>query len=799
MQDILWVLSVFILLWLVAYVWIKKRGETEVVESFVGVPTRKCTVWFTDNTSACNEGWFYKDNRTITYLRNNLLGDMEKQLTDSKNKLASNTVIVNTYKGMSQRAIRDKINAESTAIVTSESAKLTNRNQGLIDVHRGYLNSLDWYASYYFRIVPQMERENTRLRNSITSLKSRIRNVKNSSAFKNIDATLQVKQKNPNFRCKNEYDGWDEFNSTNDPAENDPVKKTSSSTRGDPYTWASCFKLHPNATEKANQKRYIESKRYPDIEYEDRPDPSLTEEQNKRSSQIRFNRFNQDDRTVCDDGIVAPNMPGIPNGLFEVKVNDQDIIQSIRVVKYSNDSRYIDPNQTKNIGQFDGQKLHELFFDSIYEAWPTQQLYIYPKKGADLVYRVHYVYYDNKCQRFFPNTTIPLGVSRGGDMLPKEPGVVVYRNDSLRYLFERSIPNKSVPTRYYINHRNPSGLPIFTSIRNGINAEISNMERIVSQTRDSLNRNINLRNIYFGLYYRTPATILRCRRGGWNWRRARWNTYCWNETNWVKNFYLNIARYYERVVNDLANYINNNLVPILNSLYGRRHAFNMYVNELDATARAFSTNTIQTILQGYVGKPATELIASYNPSYISNNNTLFLNITSFSKATYQVMSLDDAARRISTPEKPLTVYDILDEDTTYENVFTAEEIDPNNFLYVPEESYKMSEELKALLRESYAVFYNNANNPINEFKDLGTFALKESNYPEDPAVHIQIAPGTKVVVRNGSGATQTFENSPEATGSKRVTLNSSMTGGSCSAEEEDIYKCLMTSITISNY
>ena len=791
-EEFIILLSIFIVVWLSVY--LRTREE---VEEFSALPSRKCTVWFTDDMEACNEGLFHKDTRIIQYMRDNMVGDMERQVAADKQKRNENMVIVNMYKGLPERGVRDKIFNTSSAIVAAEQAKLTNRNQGLIDYHQRFLNNLDWYARYYFRLVPQLEQENARLTNSINALESRIRNVKASTSYKNIDATLKIKASNPNFRCKNELHGWNEFNSSSDPADNDPTKKTSSTIRGNPYTWATCSKVLGSAGAKSEEQSYIENKKFPDIEVDNRPIAGLSDTQNAVTAQIRFHRFNQGDMFECDDRVTTPVMPGIPNGLFEVKVNNQDIVQSIRLIKYASDSRYIDANQTKNIGEVDGNRLQELFFDSIYEAWPTQQLYIYPKKGRDIAYRVHYVYYDNKCQRFFPNTTKPLGVSVAGDIMPNEPPLVVYHNDSLRYLFARSIQNKSVPTRYYINHRNPSGLPIFGVIRDGINREIIDMESLVNRTRGSLNYNAQLRNVYTGLYVRAPTQLQRCRswRGGWNWRRARWNyhTHCWMEINWVHYYYKGRAEYYGRVVRDLENYINNNLIPQLNNLYNRRTTFNNYMTELDAAARAFSTNTLQAKLQSYVGKPANQLLGKYTPTYLSNNNTLFLQITSFSKATNTIITMDDTGRRVPTPQDPLTSYDILDEDTTYENVFTAEEIDPNNFLYIPESNYEMSEELKRLMQVSHVTFYNAAKDPINDFTEFGTFDLKESNIAENPAQYIEMVPGVRVVIRNGAGVTNTFDNSPQATANKQVELNSSMTGGSC----EDTNSCLMNSITIT--
>ena len=791
MEQLILLLSVFVVVWIAVYL----RAQNEIQEDFLSLPTRKCTVWFTDDMDACNEGMLHKDTRSIQYLRDNLVGDMEKQIAANNKKIADNLVIINDYRGMQVRAIRDKIRSVSSQIVAREKANLTNRNQTLIDIHQRYLDNLDWYANYYFRTVPQLEAENIRLQNNNTSLSSRINSEKASSNYKNIDASLQVKLKNPNFRCKNEYHGWDEPNSSIKEADNDPVKRTSSTTRGDPYTWASCTKTFPSESDKTNQQNYIENKKFPDIEVDFRDVPGLSEAQNKVTAQIRFQRFSQDERFECDDTVVAPVMPSIPNGLFEVKVDNKDMVQSIRVVRYSNDSRYIDASLTRNIGEVNADRLQELFFDTIYEAWPTQQLYIYPKKGNDIVYRVHYVYYDNKCQRFFPNTTKPLGVSRGGDLMPKEPPLVVYRNDSLNYLFARSIPNKSIPTRYYINHRNPSGLPIFGTIRAGINSEVSNMERLIANTRNSLNYYIWLRNAYWGTYWREPQYHRHCWRWWFWWK-------CVNVWNWRKGYFLSLAQAYSNTVRDLERYINNNLNPQLNMLYGRRHAFNVYVNELDSAARAFSTNTLQAKLQAYVGRPASELIGGYNPGYLSNNNTLFLQITSYSKATQQIHSMDDAARRISTPEKPLTVYDILDEDTTYEKTFTAEEVDPNNFLYIPEE-FVLSDEIKALLRGSYIILYNKENEPIGDYRDLGTFDLSKTNIPEDPVTSIDIAPGIRIEISNGSGVKNTFENSKEATANKRVTLNSTMTKGFCNEQVVDDTQnersCLLTKMVISKY
>lgn len=808
-------LIIVIVVWILVYIQSRKA-----IEPFTALPTRECKVWFTDDLKSCNDGLYHKDLRSLQYLRDNLVGNMEKQLASEKQKMAANTAIISQYKGMSERAIRDKIFATSSAIVANEQAKLSNRNQGLIDEHQNYLNRIDYYARYYYTIITTLEAENARFANSITVLENKIKMAKNTNQYSLIVKALEAKKSNPNFICKNEYSGWVEPNSGSDTINNDPAKKVSSTTadrRGDPYTWATCYKLHESTNEKSNMHSYIENNKtkYNDIEYDNRKVDSLTEEQNNRTSQIRFNRFNQGDLTVCDDRVVNPQMPSIPNGLLEIKVNSDDIIQSIKQIKYTDDSRFI--SQSTNIGAIDGNKLNSIFYDVIYEAWPTQQLYLYAKRGADIVYRVHYVYYDNKCQRFYKSSDIPLGVSKGGDLLVNDPPLIINNNTSFQDIFSRSIKNKSIPTRFYINTQNVSGLALFSNIQKGFEKDIDNMNKLITKTRNELNWYVRLRDWWATLYHRTPATYTRCR-----WRIVRvgrslqWRRVCVTYTNWKKNYYLVLLQRYQKPVTRLENLLNKDYIPKLNGLISRSNSFNSYLKELDTILNTFNKNIIQSRLQSYVGKPAAEFMKSYNPSYISNNNTLYLQVSSYSKATKSINYLDDTAARISTPSQPVTVFDILDEDTTYESVFTAEEVDPDNFLYIPEVDYTaMLSELEKELLTNYVMFYNKNNEEIYTVSDYGTFTLYDEtsdtsddiNSPEDPVYYIDMAPNTRVQIVNGAGVTTTYDNSSDATSRKKVELNSSMTGANnCSGvtdeANEKYRKCidnLMVKITVSKY
>ena len=381
-------------------------------EDFVTTQSRQCTVWRHPDKVSCDAGLFYRDLRALDYMSNLQFNTLNTEIRNLEEQIRNNDVIINSYQNMSEGAIADKINREGEVYISSEVRKGTNRDQlGIEQAQQRIANRFN-LAKTYFNSIPKMRQDNNRFRSDIINKRNQLNTLTQNPEFKRRKSIYDAKRRDPNFRCKSEYTGWEELNSINDEYNDNPEKQAVDSIRGDPYNWAFCHNKNPNAQEKATREAHIKNKQYNNVYI----DNSLSSD--PLTTSIRFmtlaNRAG--DMMECDDRLVTPVKPTVPNGLLEISVNNEDIISSIRLVKYRpGDSRYIDEATSKSILDVDTNVLMNMLYDFIVSVESDRiRYYVYPKKS--ITYRVHYYYYDNKCQRFFGTTTMPLGPIKTGDM-----------------------------------------------------------------------------------------------------------------------------------------------------------------------------------------------------------------------------------------------------------------------------------------------------------------------------------------------------------------------------------------------
>lgn len=506
-----YILITFILILILIYIYYYVSTN---IENFETISTRPCTVWFTDYKKECDEGLFHKDLKSIEYLRNNTLSSVDKQIESIRKTMDSNNKILQAYDGMTLLAIERKILEDSTKYINEEKQKLSNRNQLQIDLEQQKLDNRQQLARQYFYNMPVMKNENIRLQNTLNTLLTQQKNIQRSEIYTKMSNVYTLKKDNPDFRCKNEYIGWDEFNSAGNPNFNDFEKKTSSvPQRGAPYTWAFCHKTNSTAASKRNIDTMIENKKYPAI-------VSYNADVSPVTSSIRFNTFDQKDMMECDETLVTPQNPSIPNGLLQIKLSAQELITDMKVIKYKdNQTRFIDTASTKSLSDIDPGLLMTLFYDFILNIEKGKyQVYIYPK--TSLVYRVYNLYYDNKCKRFFGDTKLPVGVSKAGDLFAKAYPMYltdkIYTRDAIS---KQKIP---FPTREYINPSSITSKTLDTILQNmrksyDINYKIYqdnlNKQRIAMYTRDIRQNNYNksLTEIVCESYlYTLPKKVYTC-------------------------------------------------------------------------------------------------------------------------------------------------------------------------------------------------------------------------------------------------------------------------------------------------
>lgn len=495
------IILIFILLGTYRYI-------SRSIEPFESTSTRACTVWFTDYKKECDEGLFHKDLRSIEFLRNETLSSLDKEIASVRRKLESNNNIITNYKGMTILAIERKIEADSTNYINVEKQKGLERNQLQIEIEENKLKNKQRLARQYYYSIPTLEREVIRLNNTLTTLTARLVNVKRGEDFKKLNNVFSVKQKDPNFRCKNEYLGWDELNSAGNANLNDYVKSTTAESqfRGHPYTWAFCHKTNATAAAKTKIDSHLENMKYQSVTQYDAGISPLT-------SSIRFNKFDPQDKMECDDLLVTPYRPSIPNGLLEIKIAPNNIVTSMKVIRYKErETRFIDTNTTKNLSDINLDRLMLLFYDFIINLErDTYQFYIYPK--TSLTYRVYNLYYDNKCQRFFGDTKKPLGVSKAGDLFGKTyPFILidkVYERDAIK---KQRIP---FPSREYINPNTMNSKLLNTIITN-IQTSLKTNQNILAEDRRLLADATRLKQFYEFAWRNAPTCA-----GYWQHRDVR--------------------------------------------------------------------------------------------------------------------------------------------------------------------------------------------------------------------------------------------------------------------------------------
>ena len=221
--------------------------------------------------------------------------------------------------------------------------------------------------------------------------------------------------------------------------------------------------------------------------------------------------------------------------------------------------------------------------------------------------------------------------------------------------------------------------------------------------------------------------------------------------------------------------------------------------DMKTAIRNFSRTDLKENIQRYLNHPINDFIKSFDPSYISNNNTIYLKITSLDRATNTTSTLDD--QNVSYTKPTQSIYDIMDEDTTYEDIAYIDEFDPNDYFYEPEGGNLVrSEDADDY---SKVILFNKNNIIIRTLKSFSTFDMKKdfSFSFEELIESMEIAPGVKVTVANGRGITASYTNSADATDYKKIILDSSMRANTTCIEtaknEADFFNCVVTTITVS--
>lgn len=821
--------------------------KTSQLEHFESVTTRPCNIYFTKFQKACDDGTFYKDTKYLEIERDTKLRSIENSLQQKQSQLneiddslsIANAAILNVTDPTLRiwrdpnRSILVYLTKRLDLLILQEQAKGSEQDMALIaslttqkkDIAKRvsriaaltytstikYVDQRTWKIDVSARDKKIQEARALILRD-INILQTQINKLKASQDYKDQNAIIN-EIKSGVTRCKNTYNGWVEPSSTGNMDLYDPIKNTTSEDtkiRGDPYTWAHCYQQNNSMDEWSKKQAYFETKKstYRDISYATKPIPIGSGNgvgSNQFTGRISFNKLSPSDMAECDDNMIIPNYPVIPNGLLEIKIDESDIIQSMRRIMYKDkDTRFIDPVLTKNIGDVDNKLLRDIFYmdgiDIILQkpinapiGWtPSIQFFLMPNKN--IRYDVYYLYVDKKCgDRFYGNTTKDgivhpkyRGPSKVGDLLGYNSSVTTAPVPSKISFPDASITDPEI-VNYIITY-----VGGFNSGRRNVSLLTSTNINYISILQDR--RNYLMNTTVTNLNARIPGIEANIKVYQDAYERLKTAGLCSRPyiSNWC-NWYNYVANIYVGQLNSVKKEIDR-ITRISNGIQSFINVVNARTNDVSAGA----------VLQSYIGKPVTQFVKGYNPSYLSNKRTMYLKITALSSRLQPVVFLHDKDSDVVSKQLSqipnITFNDIFDDNTTYETATTFDESEFENLGITAAETEKeftittptlpappaAVDVINPIVTERFEVedpytvkVYDIERKLLKSYTSYNIIDTITQQPIYKKVYYITINKGITIRIYNSDNIVNTYTNSNKATTPLEITLNSTMTGVTC--------------------
>jgi hypothetical protein len=635
---------------------------TKQIESFENnVTTKPCVVWFTQQKQECDQGFFYKDPKTLDYISKvNILGDLDKEIQDHETKLTDIKKQVSNYDGLSLSEIQEQLVIDLNKKIREEQSK-QYPDVKVIEQYKKDIDNYQSIAEKHFKDAAGIKNEVVELENKIKTLKHQREANKFKPTFNMLENIKNIKEKNPNFKCKLEYTGWDEIASENDPTKNDIEKNVTGLAKdlGHPSQWAYCHKEHKTEAEKLETDRYIQQNKFAYIKpYDSKIGPMI--------SSIAFQEFNEMDEFICDDRLVAPKYPTIPNGLLQIKLDNKEHITEMNVVKYANDSRYIVEGLTRRLVDLDPTILMNIFYDLIIEIDKSRvQVYVYPNDS--ITYKVHFLYFDNTCKRFYGDTSIPYGPTKKGDLFAKSHPMILFEKEMSSSLTE-------TPIREYLNPKVISVQVLQTKLTEWI-SEVQKESDRLSELDKNIEKNMYLQHIYKALASDQPDQV-KSLKIDTTTDKPVYGVQI--EQNLTKEVYLQKANEYQSSVEKdklekeaVSSKIAENRKKI--------EEVNLFMNLLKPSIEKTIKEKIVENLKNYLNVPVTDFIKSYDPTYISNNNTIYMAIESINKNTKTTVTLHGSPPKSMVQETIKEISRIPSYTIPKKNIRLEDDIIISNF------------------------------------------------------------------------------------------------------------------------
>lgn len=639
------------------------------IEPFEQVVHRPCTVWFTEKRKECDQGLFHKDAKTLEYMsKADILENLDTQIINTKEKIEDINNILKKYDGLTLTEIEKIVLADLEENLKQEERKYLP-DTVLIQKYKFEIETYRIIAKKYFTEMDELKQEKILLENELVSLNQQKEAYKYKPTYTILEDIKNIKEKDPDFKCKVEFNGLDELYFENNPDQSDLEKNAYGyNMLGDPKNWAYCHKDVKTIEDKQNSDKGLQSlyqlaKKFK-LEnlsglrpYDAKLSPTI--------SSVMFNEFKQDDVLAC----ATSRYPTIPNGMLEIKLTNRDTIEQLRVVKYV-DPRYISDTLSMQLSEVDPLFLMELLFDLIIEINKKKvMVYIYPNKM--ITYKVYYLYFDKKCNQFYGDTTIPYGPSKTGDLLQfAKPETLIEKELGESYT-ESTV-------REYLNPTNIS-IAFFNDKIAEWNKELEPLLTNLNTVDENLEKYIYLQYIYKVLSSNQPETVKKLKIDEAS-EKPSYKVLV--EKNLTKEAYLEKAKEYQDLISkDTAEQtkIKKNITEIQSKITEVRN----FINMLKPFVIQSIKKTIPSYIKNYIGKPIKEFIHSYTPIYISNYNTIYMAITSINKNTKNTITLHTPTPAVITnatyKEVTRTPYYPVPEDINFEDNLFISNFKPENY------------------------------------------------------------------------------------------------------------------------
>jgi len=179
---------------------------------------------------------------------------------------------------------------------------------------------------------------------------------------------------------------------------------------------------------------------------------------------------------------------------------------------------------------------------------------------------------------------------------------------------------------------------------------------------------------------------------------------------------------------------------------------------------------IRENLKKYLNKNIKEFIKSYDPTFISNNNKIYLQVTAWNQATKSTHSFDNETFQYTKP--PQIFYDTPETEESYKAIMTVEENILDDVFYEPPGGFKKIE-----VYETNAVLLYNINRElVLKITQPGEYTAKA--YSLDTAEKfiggLHIFPGYRVKVTGAQGVVQTYDNPVKEESMKFIEIDNSI-------------------------